>query len=51
MVYAREEYADHGRPYGGRVGGEVGHQKAQPPLRAVPNVASFDRSPRPDNDR
>ena len=30
MVYAREEYADHGRPYGGRVGGEVGHQKAQP---------------------
>jgi hypothetical protein len=31
LVYAREEYADHGRPYGGRVGGELGRQKPQPP--------------------
>ena len=31
LVYAREEYADHGRPYGGRVGGELGRQRLQPP--------------------
>jgi len=30
LTFYREEYADHGRPYGGRVGGEVGHQQAQP---------------------
>lgn len=28
--YFREEYADHGRPYGGRIGGELGHQRPQP---------------------
>ena len=31
LSYYREEYADHGRPYGGRIGGELGHQKPQPP--------------------
>jgi hypothetical protein len=31
LSYFREEYADHGRPYGGRVGGELGHQRPQPP--------------------
>ncbi|MEO6509388.1 MAG: FHA domain-containing protein [Nocardioides sp.] len=31
MSYYREEYADHGRPYGGRLGGEIGHQRPQPP--------------------
>ncbi len=31
MSYYREEYADHGRPHGGRVGGEIGHQRPQPP--------------------
>jgi hypothetical protein len=31
MSFYREEYADHGRPHGGRVGGELGHQRAQPP--------------------
>jgi hypothetical protein len=31
LVFAREEYADHGRPYGGRVGGELGRQRPQPP--------------------
>ena len=39
LSYYREEFADHGRPYGGRVGGEIGHQRPQPPrkpLRAVP---------------
>ena len=30
LVYAREEYADHGRPYGGRLGGELGRQRPQP---------------------
>jgi hypothetical protein len=31
LSFYREEYADHGRPYGGRIGGEVGHQRPQPP--------------------
>jgi predicted GNAT family acetyltransferase len=31
LVYARDEYADHGRPYGGRNGGEGAHQKRQQP--------------------
>jgi hypothetical protein len=31
MSFVREEYADHGRPYGGRIGGELGHQRSQPP--------------------
>jgi hypothetical protein len=31
LIFAREEYADHGRPYGGRIGGELGHQRTQPP--------------------
>ncbi len=34
LVFTREEYADHGRPHGGRVGGEVGHQLPQPPREA-----------------
>ncbi len=37
MSFYREEYADHGRPYGGRLGGEIGHQRPQPPRhRATP---------------
>lgn len=28
--YYRDEYADHGRPFGGRVGGEAGRQLPQP---------------------
>lgn len=31
LAYYRDEYADHGRPFGGRVGGEIGHQRPQPP--------------------
>ena len=34
VSFFREEYADHGRPYGGRIGGELGHQRPQP-SRAV----------------
>jgi len=31
LVYARDEYGDHGRPYGGRNGGEGAHQRRQRP--------------------
>lgn len=31
LVFARDEFADHGRPYGGRQGGEGAHQRRQPP--------------------
>ena len=31
LAYYREEFADHGRPYGGRIGGELGRQRPQPP--------------------
>ncbi|TFD75133.1 hypothetical protein E3T53_16840 [Cryobacterium psychrophilum] len=31
MGYFREEFADHGRPFGGRVGGELAYQKPQAP--------------------
>jgi predicted GNAT family acetyltransferase len=31
LLFARDEFADHGRPYGGRLGGEVGHQRPQAP--------------------
>jgi hypothetical protein len=30
LTFVREEYADHGRPYGGRIGGELGRQRRQP---------------------
>lgn len=29
MSYFRAEFADHGRPYGGRIGGELGFQRTQ----------------------
>ncbi|MFB3978577.1 MULTISPECIES: FHA domain-containing protein [Microbacterium] len=31
LAYFRAEWADHGRPYGGRVGGEFARQRKQPP--------------------
>lgn len=31
LSFFREEYADHGRPYGGRLGGEFGQNRPQPP--------------------
>lgn len=31
LSFVREEYADHGRPYGGRLGGEFGQNRPQPP--------------------
>ncbi|MFD5226400.1 hypothetical protein ACFWHT_12330 [Microbacterium sp. NPDC058342] len=30
LVFGREEYADHGRPFGGREGGELSDQPPQP---------------------
>ena len=30
FTYYREEFADHGRPFGGRQGGELEHQQPQP---------------------
>ncbi|MDN5894579.1 MAG: FHA domain-containing protein [Nocardioides sp.] len=30
LSFARDEFADHGRPYGGRQGGEAGYQRTQP---------------------
>lgn len=30
LVYVREEFADHGRPFGGRQGGELSDQPPQP---------------------
>jgi hypothetical protein len=35
LSFFREEQADHGRPYGGREGGEIGHQRNQPHRDAV----------------
>ena len=43
LSFYREEYADHGRPYYGRSGGEVGRQRSQPPRRSgdgTPNGAT-----------
>jgi hypothetical protein len=31
LVFARDEFADHGRPFGGRQGGEYSDQPMQPP--------------------
>lgn len=40
MAYFREEFADHGRPFGGRVGGELAVQKPQPPRRTTSSTGS-----------
>lgn len=48
LTYFRAEYADHGRPYGGRLGGEIGRQRPQPtPRRRKPGSAG---KPRTNND-
>ena len=46
LTFYREEYADHGRPYGGRVGGEVGHQRPQPGRHRVDRRAEGYEVPR-----
>ncbi len=35
LTFVREEYADHGRPFGGRIGGELGVQRRQPPRSSL----------------
>ncbi|WP_193613505.1 FHA domain-containing protein [Nocardioides lijunqiniae] len=40
LAYVREEYADHGRPFGGRIGGEAGRQLPQPPRTVVQRDAT-----------
>jgi hypothetical protein len=47
LTYFREEYADHGRPYGGRIGGELGRQRPQP----RPRPASRGSAGRPRTNR
>ena len=39
LVFYREEYADHGRPHYGRVGGELGFQQPQAPVSTTPPTA------------
>jgi len=36
LAFFREEFADHGRPFGGRVGGELAVQRQQPERRTAP---------------
>ncbi|MCW2784906.1 MAG: hypothetical protein JWP74_1423 [Marmoricola sp.] len=36
LAFRRAEFADHGRPFGGRVGGEAGHQRSQQDPRRGP---------------
>ncbi len=43
LTFIRDEYADHGRPYGGRIGGELGHQKSQPSREWILNQREDDR--------
>ncbi|MGO1547519.1 MAG: hypothetical protein ACTHXL_09220, partial [Microbacterium gubbeenense] len=46
FVFQREEFADHGRPFGGRQGGELSDQ---PPQRRRPDyTADPSGSERPD---
>jgi hypothetical protein len=48
LSFFREEHADHGRPYGGRAGGEIGHQRPQP-ARPGPSRSDWSRNDaRPD---
>lgn len=42
LVFARDEYADHGRPYGGRKGGEYSDQPLQPPRPDYSGAAETD---------
>ncbi len=39
LAFYREEFADHGRPHGGRIGGELGRQLPQPPREVVQQKA------------
>jgi hypothetical protein len=41
LSFYREEFADHGRPYGGRIGGELGRQRPQPARGRGPSVSDW----------
>lgn len=43
LSYVRAEYADHGRPYGGRIGGELGHQRPQPSRESLRRQTAEDQ--------
>ncbi|MBN9201950.1 MAG: hypothetical protein ABS61_04680 [Microbacterium sp. SCN 70-18] len=42
LAFFREEFADHGRPFGGRQGGEYAVQRRQSPRRTTPGTAGTD---------
>lgn len=44
LVFARDEFADHGRPFGGRLGGEYSDQPLQPPRPDYSDEASTEAS-------
>lgn len=44
LVFSREEFADHGRPYGGRNGGEGTHQGRQPGRPDYPSTGTIPTS-------
>lgn len=48
LVYQREEFADHGRPYGGRQGGELSDQPQQPPRPDYPAGTDAELPPQED---
>ncbi len=50
LVYSRAEHADHGRPYAGRIGGELGRQETQAPRSTSGTAPEPDarRDPEPD---
>jgi hypothetical protein len=47
LVFAREEFADHGRPFGGRKGGEFSDQPLQPPRPDYENGESPEAADEP----
>jgi hypothetical protein len=44
FTFERDEYADHGRPYGGREGGELEDQPVQPPRPDYSGDGDVDRA-------
>lgn len=48
LVFSRDEFADHGRPFGGREGGELDDQAAQP---ARPDYSDDARDEQPNAER
>lgn len=51
LVFLREEFADHGRPYGGRQGGEGAVQPEQPPRPDYAAEADAEGAPHSDETR